>query len=121
MGLGSLRGPLGLASEDEEAEVREAVEGALAWLSTCLDPRGMVSHWPGSDGRVALTAEALLFLTESRELWTLALGIQQLNTTEVPVTMLMAGSVIITLPVVILFFMAERYLTEGLTAGGVKG
>jgi multiple sugar transport system permease protein len=64
---------------------------------------------------------ALLFLTESRELWTLALGIQQLNTTEVPVTMLMAGSVIITLPVVILFFMAERYLTEGLTAGGVKG
>ena len=46
---------------------------------------------------------------------------QQLNTTEVPATLLMAGSVIITLPVVILFFVAERYLTEGLTAGGVKG
>lgn len=64
---------------------------------------------------------ALLFLTESRELWTLPLGVQQLNNTEVPVTQLMAGSVIITLPVVLLFFAAERFLTEGLTAGGVKG
>lgn len=64
---------------------------------------------------------ALLFLTESRELWTLPLGVQQLDTTEVPKTLLMAGSVIITMPVVLLFFLAERFLTEGLTAGGVKG
>ncbi len=64
---------------------------------------------------------ALLFLTESRELWTLPLGVQQLDTTEVPKTLLMAGSVIITMPIVILFFLAERFLTEGLTAGGVKG
>jgi multiple sugar transport system permease protein len=35
--------------------------------------------------------------------------------------MLMAGSVIISIPVIILFFVAERFLTEGLTAGGVKG
>ena len=46
---------------------------------------------------------------------------QQLNTTEVPATALMAGSVLISLPVIILFFAAERFLTEGLTAGGVKG
>ena len=64
---------------------------------------------------------ALLFLTESRDLWTLPLGVQQLDTTEVPKTLLMAGSVIITMPIVILFFLAERFLTEGLTAGGVKG
>jgi multiple sugar transport system permease protein len=64
---------------------------------------------------------ALLFLTESRDLWTLPLGVQQLNNTEVPVTQLMAGSVIITVPVVLLFFAAERFLTEGLTSGGVKG
>lgn len=64
---------------------------------------------------------ALLFLTESRDLWTLPLGVQQLDSTEVPVTLLMAGSVIITVPVVVLFFAAERFLTEGLTAGGVKG
>ena len=64
---------------------------------------------------------ALLFLTESRDLWTLPLGVHQLDSTEVPATWLMAGSVIITLPVVVLFFAAERFLTEGLTAGGVKG
>ena len=64
---------------------------------------------------------ALLFLVESRDLWTLSLGVQQLDTQEVPKTLLMAGSVIISIPVIILFFAAERFLTEGLTAGGVKG
>ena len=64
---------------------------------------------------------ALLFVIEKRELWTLSLGVNQLNSTEVPLTLLMAGSVIITVPVIILFFVAERFLTEGLAAGGVKG
>lgn len=64
---------------------------------------------------------ALLFVVENRELWTLSLGVNQLDTTEVPRTLLMAGSVIITIPVIILFFLAERFLTEGLTSGGVKG
>ena len=64
---------------------------------------------------------ALLFLVESRDLWTLSLGVQQLDTQEVPKTLLMAGSVIISIPVIVLFFLAERFLTEGLTAGGVKG
>ena len=64
---------------------------------------------------------AFLFMVTNQENWTLALGLQQLNTTEVPATALMAGSVLISLPVIILFFAAERFLTEGLTAGGVKG
>lgn len=64
---------------------------------------------------------ALLFLADQPNLWTLPLGLQQLNSVEVPQTILMAGSVIISLPVVILFFFAERHMTEGLTAGGVKG
>ena len=64
---------------------------------------------------------ALLFVSETRGLWTLSLGVSQLDTTEVPRTLLMAGSVIITVPVIVLFFIAERYLTEGLAAGGVKG
>lgn len=64
---------------------------------------------------------ALLFLLERREAWTLPLGVSQLNTQEVPKTMLMAGSVIITLPIVLLFTFFERYITTGLTAGGVKG
>ena len=64
---------------------------------------------------------ALLFVADSRELWTLSLGVDQLDTTEVPKTMLMAGAVVITVPVIALFFIAERFLTEGLAAGGVKG
>jgi multiple sugar transport system permease protein len=63
---------------------------------------------------------ALLFLAADRELWTLPLGLQQLETAEVPKTVLMAGSVIISVPILVLFFIAERFLTEGLTAGGVK-
>jgi multiple sugar transport system permease protein len=64
---------------------------------------------------------AILWLLESPQNWTLSLGVQQLDTQEVPRTWLMAGSVIITLPIVVLFFFFERFLTKGLTAGAVKG
>lgn len=64
---------------------------------------------------------ALLFLLEQRDAWTLSLGVSQLDTQEVPKTMLMAGSVIISVPVVVLFFFFERFLTRGLTAGAIKG
>jgi multiple sugar transport system permease protein len=64
---------------------------------------------------------ALLFVLDNRDLWTLSLGVAQLDSQEVPKTMLMAGSVIISVPVIFLFFAAEKFLTEGLTAGGVKG
>jgi multiple sugar transport system permease protein len=64
---------------------------------------------------------AFLFLQADRDKWTLPLGLQQLDTAEVAKTVLMAGSVLISLPIIILFFVAERFLTEGLTAGGVKG
>lgn len=64
---------------------------------------------------------ALLFILQDQSAWTLPLGVQQLDSTEVPRTLLMAGSVLITLPVIFLFFLAERFLTEGLTAGSVKG
>jgi multiple sugar transport system permease protein len=65
---------------------------------------------------------ALLFLIEDRSHWTVSLGLAQLSgSIEIPTTVLMAGSVILTLPVLILFFLTERLLTEGLTAGGEKG
>ena len=65
---------------------------------------------------------ALLFLVEDRDRWTVSLGISQLaGSIEVPDTVLMAGSVILTLPIVVLFFASERLLTEGLTAGAEKG
>jgi multiple sugar transport system permease protein len=65
---------------------------------------------------------ALLFLTPSRNLWTVSLGLSQLtNGLAVPKTVLMAGSVILTLPIVILYGLAERTLVSGLTAGADKG
>lgn len=65
---------------------------------------------------------ALLFLVERRESWTVSLGLSQLSgSIEVPTTVLMAGSVILTLPIVVLFFASERLLVGGLTAGAEKG
>jgi multiple sugar transport system permease protein len=65
---------------------------------------------------------ALLFLVEERDKWTVSLGLSQLaGSIEIPTTVLMAGSVIVTLPIIIIFFATERLLTEGLTAGAEKG
>jgi multiple sugar transport system permease protein len=64
---------------------------------------------------------ALLFLAATPENWTVSLGLQQLaNGIEVSKTVLMAGSVVLTVPVVLLFLAAERLLTEGLTSGADK-
>ncbi len=64
---------------------------------------------------------ALLFLVEERNNWTVSLGVSQLQGIETPATTLMAGSVILTIPIIVAFLFAERLMTEGLTAGGEKG
>lgn len=65
---------------------------------------------------------ALLFLTAKRDLWTVSLGLSQLsNGVEVPKTVLMAGSVLLTIPIVLLYALAERKITDGLAAGADKG
>ena len=64
---------------------------------------------------------ALLFLVEERPNWTVSLGVAQLTNIETPATTLMAGSVILTLPIIIVFLLAERLMTEGLTRGAEKG
>jgi multiple sugar transport system permease protein len=65
---------------------------------------------------------ALLFLVERRGSWTVSLGLSQLaGSIEVPTTVLMAGSVILTVPIIVLFFIGERWLAGGLTAGSEKG
>jgi multiple sugar transport system permease protein len=64
----------------------------------------------------------LLFLGENQKLWTLTLGLtqfQQRHGTEWNLTM--AASVMIMLPVIILFFLAQRAFVEGVTLTGVKG
>ncbi len=65
---------------------------------------------------------ALLFLSAQPGKWTVSLGLAQLsNGIEVPKTVLMAGSVILTVPIIALYSLAERALTEGLTSGADKG
>jgi len=64
---------------------------------------------------------ALLFLVEERDNWTVSLGVSQLKNIETPATTLMAGSVILTVPIIVIFLFAERLMTEGLTRGAEKG
>lgn len=63
---------------------------------------------------------AFMFLDDV-EMFTLSRGVVSLNSSEVPRQHLMAGSVIATVPVLVLFLWFERYLVSGLTAGSVKG
>ena len=63
---------------------------------------------------------AFMFLDDVK-LFTLSRGIVSLNSSEVPRQHLMAGAVIATTPVLILFLWFERFLVTGLTAGSVKG
>lgn len=65
---------------------------------------------------------ALLFLVANPSHWTVSLGLAELSsdiTISPPV--LMAGSVVLTLPIIVLFFAVERYLREGLVIGSEKG
>jgi multiple sugar transport system permease protein len=66
---------------------------------------------------------ALLFLADDRDRWTVSLGLSQLsgNSIEIPTTVLMAASVITTIPIIVIFFASERFLTDGLTSGAEKG
>ncbi len=63
---------------------------------------------------------AFMFL-DSPAIFTLPRGMVMLDSQEVPRQYLMAGAMIITLPIMLLFFWFEKFLVGGLTAGGVKG
>ena len=63
---------------------------------------------------------AFMFLDDIK-LFTLSRGIVSLNSSEVPRQHLMAGAVIATAPVLLLFLWFERFLVSGLTSGSVKG
>lgn len=64
----------------------------------------------------------LIYLTDERQ-FTLALGLQafqsRLGGTEIH--LLMAASALVMLPVLLLFFFAQRYIIEGISMSGSKG
>ena len=77
-----------------------------------------ISHWNEF-------FQALIFLN-SRENFTIPLGLVALRTYagdpgEPKDQLLMAGSVIATLPIVVLFFAAQRYFVRGIVLSGIKG
>ena len=64
---------------------------------------------------------ALVFLND-RNMFTMPIKINTIFNDPTPRPhVVMAASTIMTIPIIILFLAMERYLTEGLAAGGVKG
>jgi multiple sugar transport system permease protein len=64
---------------------------------------------------------AFVFLND-KDMFTMPIAINRIfNDPQPRPHVVMAASTIMTLPVVVLFLALERYLTEGLAAGGVKG
>ena len=56
--------------------------------------------------------------------YTVAIGLQNMLAAGKSLTqfkMFLAGSVVVAVPITILFLIMQRYYVEGVTAGGVKG
>jgi len=63
----------------------------------------------------------LIYLNDAK-LYTLAVGLAFFNGQfDVQMNLLMAASVVVMLPLVILFFIAQRAFVEGITLTGLKG
>lgn len=65
---------------------------------------------------------ATTFLTGEQK-YTLAAGLNALQATEMTGSwpVFSAAAITVSLPVLVIFFLCQRYMTSGLTAGGVKG
>lgn len=65
---------------------------------------------------------ATTFLTREQK-YTLAAGLNALQATEMTGSwpVFSAAAITVSLPVLVIFFLCQRYMTSGLTAGGVKG
>ena len=67
----------------------------------------------------------LIYLTDQR-LYPLSLGLFALNVEAAglgasSLGIMMAGSLLMTLPVIIIFFFAQKYFIQGVTLTGMKG
>ncbi len=67
---------------------------------------------------------AKLIMGTNYDNYTVAIGLQAMTTADFKTTHYMqylAGSVVVAVPITILFLIMQRYYVEGVTAGGVKG
>ncbi len=79
---------------------------------------GFIGHWNQF-------LEPLIFLNSARK-YTVPLGLwflrQQEGVAGLPEdNLLMAASVLATLPIVIVFFVAQKYFVQGIAMSGLKG
>ncbi len=65
---------------------------------------------------------AITFMT-GQDNYTLAAGLYSLQATEMSGSwpVFAAASIVVSLPILVIFFLTQRHMTSGLTAGGVKG
>jgi trehalose/maltose transport system permease protein len=115
-----------LPIEIEEAAI---VDGATPWV--IIRKIFMPLMWPAlvTTGLLAFIAAWNEFLfaltfTSSNETRTVPVGISMLSGNsehEVPWGLIMAASVIVTIPLIALVLIFQRKIIAGLTAGGVKG
>jgi len=113
----------GLPSEVEEAGLMDGLSRlAVIWkitLPLSLPALASVSLYVFM---IAWNEFLLAFmLLDDPSKFTLTRGIASLNSAEIPRQHLMAGSVVATVPIMVIFLGLERFMTKGLTAGSVKG
>jgi multiple sugar transport system permease protein len=68
--------------------------------------------------------DPLIVVQRNIDLWTLPLGLALLRGnfgSALPWDALLAGSVITTLPLAVIFFIFQRYFVEGVSYSGLKG
>ena len=113
----------GLPAEVEEAGLMDGLSRlAVIWkitLPLSLPALASVSLYVFM---IAWNEFLLAFmLLDDPSKFTLTRGVAMLDSSEIPRQHLMAGSVIATVPIMVLFLGLERFMTKGLTAGSVKG
>ncbi len=110
-----------------ELEEQAMVDGSTTHGRAVPDPDSALR--PGSGGRGDLHLHRRLERAAARpdlhhvgDKRTVPLGINYLITSDVlPWGPLMAGAVLSSLPVMLLYFVAQRFMVQGMTSGSVKG
>lgn len=62
-----------------------------------------------------------LIMGRQRDMWTLTVGISSLQSQHVPLSQVLAGSVIALIPIFFSYLFAQRYFQEGVTSTAIKG
>lgn len=62
-----------------------------------------------------------LIIAKSNSMFTLTVGISSLQQQNVPLSTMLAGSVVALLPIFLAYLIAQRYVQEGVTGTGIKG